>query len=376
VRVVVINQHLEEVTGGSELQCDLVARGLSDRGHDVTYLAIAGRGAARSVGPYRRESVTPGAADVLAACRRISPDVVYWRYGRDLLAQVARGLAHEGVPLVLAVAHVDDVTRLARSRRPASRAPRAVAGWVRGQLRSVRSYRALRHVAAIASQRVDLLDVAPVARQRVVRNLLGPDLLARAARDDVPTPPDRPYVAWVGNLKPRKRPELCLVLADALAPLGIDVLMAGGVQDEASGRLVRPDPDRPNLRHLGLLPRDEVLELLAGARCTAITYRPEGFSNVLLQSWALGTPTVSLDYDPDGLVAAEGLGGFADGDLATFVDMVVGIASDDTSRAVASRAARAVIEASFDDERSLDELERLFVEVSGVDRGRDAQRHG
>lgn len=365
LRIVVVNRHLRDAVGGSELQCDLVARGLTARGHEVTYLAVGGSGGSASEGgepsttrsAYRIVDVTASAGGIVAAVRDLQPDVVYWRYGRRHLDPVVRATRRIGVPVVLAVAHADDVARW-----PPRAWPDQLRRWpgdARQRLRHRASYRALGRVAGVASQREDQLPAVRDRPVRLVRNLV-------VLPDPAPGPRThpRPYVAWVGNLKARKRPELCRDLAEALAPLGVDVLMAGAVQDPAYGELIRPDPARPNLRYLGHLAAPEVSALIAGAICVPITYRPEGFSNVLLQAWAHGRATPSLGYDPDGLIASERLGGVADEDRSRFIALVRDLVRDQEVAAAAGARAAAVVRDRFDPERALDALEDLFGAVT------------
>lgn len=357
-----MNRHLRDAVGGSELQCDLVARGLTARGHEVVYLALGGavpkadEDAAALPLPYVVVPVPAEAGRIAAACLERKPDAVYWRHGRRFLAPVVRVLRRSAIPVVLAVAHADDVARWPARGWPWGFRDRLADA--RARLRHRASYRVLRRVSGVASQRADQLATIPVRPVRLVRNIvMAPEL-----------PPEphlnpRPYVAWVGNLKPRKRPEVCLLLADALAPLGVDVLMAGAVQDPAYAGLARPDPARPNLRHLGPLAAEKVAALIAGAVCVAVTYRPEGFSNVLLQAWALGRATPSLGYDPDGLIAAHGLGGVAGEDVDLFVAMVADLVMDPIAAAAAGQRARSVVRDGFDPTAAVDALEALMADV-------------
>jgi glycosyltransferase involved in cell wall biosynthesis len=318
VRVAVVNHHLRDVLGGSELQCDLVARGLTARGHDVSYLAVDGAPAPAGTGEssYRTLPVPSDPSELAAAVVATRSEVVYWRFNRRGLRETARALREAGIPLVVALAHVDDVTPWPSWPWPAGDATfRDRASDLRSRLRWRRQLAAFDHVTAIASQRLDLIGRIPhqkVALQRHVPNIMDP------AAEPFVWP--RSYVAWVGNLKPRKRPELIPRIADALVRHDIDLVVAGPAQDERYHWLTGPLREHPNLHHVGTLTPVQVTGLLAGARCLAVTAMPEGFSNVMIQAWWGGTPTVTLDYDPDGMVAGEGLGAVAGGDGAADVE--------------------------------------------------------
>jgi glycosyltransferase involved in cell wall biosynthesis len=364
LHIAVVNRHPDDAVGGSELQCDLFARELAARGHHVTYVALhapgAARGAAAGAGdaPYARVPLDSDATSdperIARAVLAARADVVYWRYGREHLAEVAAVLsgADPAVPVVLAVAHVDDVARW--PALPLARGgARHRAADVRRRLEHRRSWRAFRQVAAIAAQRQDFLGRAPVARQVHVPNVVDPTI--------VPFTWPRPYVAWVANLKPRKRPEQLVPLAAVLARHGIDLLVAGAVQDSRYASFTVPDPDVPNLHPLGLLPPAQAAGLIAGARCLAVTARPEGLSNAMIQAWWHGVPTVSLDYDPDGTIAAARLGEVCGGDPVAFRAAVLAHADGGEVASAAGVRARAYARERFSRERNGALLEELLV---------------
>lgn len=364
LRIAVINRHPADAVGGSELQCDLFARGLVARGHHVTYVALDGDGPVPGVTdlPYslvRLDRATSDRPDVIVdAVRAADADVVYWRFGRRRLAAVVAGLATGSppVPVVLAVAHVDDVSRWV-SGPPDTTGLRPFLSDLRRRVAHRRSWRAFRQVAAIAAQRADFVGRAPVDVQAHVPNIVDPTI--------VPLVWARPYVAWVANLKARKRPELLGPLADALAPAGIDLLVVGALQDPRYRPLTVPDPARPNLHPLGPLPPAEAGGVIAGARCLAVTARPEGLSNAMIQAWWHGVPTVSLDYDPDGTIARLGLGAVCGGDPDTFQHAVRDHAdAGETARAAGARA-REYAQERFALDTNVDLLERLLNDVAG-----------
>lgn len=360
MRIAVVNQHPSDVVGGSELQCDLVAQGLVARGHDVAYVAVTPSSAARPdprpSPPYAMHRVAPNADAIVAACAASRADVVYWRMNRPNLPGVVRGLREHRIPLVFAIAHADDVARWPVRPWPRGVAPRDHLHELRVRFRHRRSWAAFGGVDAIASQRADLIGQAPVARQELVRNLM--------VEDAEPFDRPRPYVAWVGSLQQRKRPELLPAVADAVAPLGVDVVVAGGLRDDRYRALVEPPGARPNLHHVGILRQAQVVGLLAGARALVMTAHEEGFANVLLQAWWHGTPTVSLGYDPDATIATHDLGRACGEDVEHFVDEVAAFATDEGEDAARRRAhIMAFARETFAAEATLDALERLLDDV-------------
>jgi glycosyltransferase involved in cell wall biosynthesis len=364
LRIAIVNRHLYDGVGGSELQCDLYARDLSARDHDVTYIAVQSRLATKTTGesepfpytliPLDDEATSP--AGIARAVRAASADVVYWRLGREFLAEVVTALQGPGgrVPVVLAVAHVNDITRWP-ALPLASGGVRDRGADLRWRLDHRRSWRAFRRIAAIAAQREDFLGRVPVARQEHIPNIVDPSF--------IPFAWPRPYVAWVANLKPRKRPEQLVPLARALAQHGLDLLVAGAVQDARYASLTDVDPPQPNLHVLGALPPAEAAGLIAGARCLAITVRPEGLSNAMTQAWWHGVPTVSLEYDPDGAIAAEGLGAVCGDDPVAFRVAVIAYADDSEDTRAAGLRAKAYARARFARERNVDLLEDLLVDI-------------
>jgi len=369
VRIAVVNQHLRDVVaGGSELQCHLLADGLAARGHDVVYAAVGGStdqhreavGGRPHEFRYQLISVPNDPEALARAVVDLAPDVVYWRHNRRGVREVARALAHAAVPLVFAIAHVDDVSPWPSWPAPDRNASlRDRASDLRSRVRWRRQLTAFGDVSAIASQRTDLIGRVPldtVALQRHVPNIMDPHV--------EPFAWPRRYVAWVGNLKPRKRPELIPSIADALEAHGIDLVVAGPAQDARYRWLTEPQAAHPNLHHVGAPSPAQVTGLLAGARCLAVTAMPEGFSNVMIQAWWGGTPTVTLDYDPDGVVVAQRLGSVAEGDVARFISDVVRIATDpDPGMADAGARAAVWARAQFAPAAVLDALERLLGDV-------------
>ena len=367
MRIAVVNQHLDASVGGSELQCHLVAEGLAARGHDVVYIEVAtglpagAEGGSRSSGvrrTYRSRPVARDASSIVAACVEERVEVVYWRLNRALLKGVVDGLERSGIPLVFAVAHIDDVSRW--PVRPwGSSGPRARLSELRSRVTERRSWGAFAAVRAVASQRVDFLGRAPVAEQVAIRNLVPTDL--------TPFVWPRPYVAWVGSLQARKRPELLPAIASALETAGVDLLVAGELREPRFAGMFGPDAATTNLQHLGVLPLAEAAGLIAGARTLVVTAHEEGFANVLIQAWWYGTPTVSLDHDPDGMMSVDDLGVACGGAPGRLLDAVRSFATESEPAASERRSRiRATARARFEPQRTIDALEALLTRVASA----------
>lgn len=113
---------------------------------------------------------------------------------------------------------------------------------------------------------------------------------------------------WLANMRSMKRPAWFLELAALLPALRCD--MAGGAHHseahiyadaEAGARAL------PNLRFHGQVKFGATRELFANARLFINTSSFEGFPNTYLQAWANGVPVIAT-FDPDGIIAARGLG--------------------------------------------------------------------
>jgi len=119
-------------------------------------------------------------------------------------------------------------------------------------------------------------------------------------------------VLWVNNLRPFKRPDRVLELADKLP--GLRIVMIGGPchGHEDLFEEIRQRAERiSNLEFKGYVPYQEVNAYYSRSRIFVNTSDSEGFPNSFLQSWVRGAPVFSF-FDPDGILVRERLGGSPD----------------------------------------------------------------
>jgi glycosyltransferase involved in cell wall biosynthesis len=117
-------------------------------------------------------------------------------------------------------------------------------------------------------------------------------------------------VLWVANLKPLKRPELFVRLAQKFRGReDVRFIMVGREGWGGWFDRLRDDMSRlPNFSYLGKLPQEEVNQWLARGHILVNTSRYEGFSNTFVQAWLRKVPVVSLTVDPDRLLVTQKIG--------------------------------------------------------------------
>jgi glycosyltransferase involved in cell wall biosynthesis len=114
-------------------------------------------------------------------------------------------------------------------------------------------------------------------------------------------------VLWVGRLIPEKRFEWLLEAARRCPEIEFHV---AGTPNQPSGyaaELLSVAATVPNVRAHGRLSRAELNKLFQSCGLLCCTSRLEGFPTTFLEAWSCGLPVVTT-FDPDGIVAREGLG--------------------------------------------------------------------
>jgi glycosyltransferase involved in cell wall biosynthesis len=167
----------------------------------------------------------------------------------------------------------------------------------------------------------DVLVCQTAEQQNIVRKQFARETVLLKNGHPLPSlervPPRRAEIIWVSNLKPVKRPDLFVQLANELREEDAAFSMIGapgGVMTREVARTVCSS----NLRFYGEQPLATVNERLWGCRGLVNTSSIEGFPNTFIQAWARLVPVVSLAIDPDGVIEAQHLG-FHSGDFSRLV---------------------------------------------------------
>ena len=327
--------------GGESVQHVLLARAWRDLGHEVSMVVHDhGQGrdtyvdGIRAVAPYTRDEgipvfrfAHPRLTGMIAALREIDADVYYqspagaatgitaWfcrRHGKRFISRIASDLACiPGKQLI----------RYWRDRK-------------------IYEY-GLRNADLIVAQ-------SEQQRSLLQRNYgLKSEVLDMAVEMPSGPQPEKDIdVLWVSNLRPVKRPEIVLELAQRLPE--VRFTLAGGAlpgTDEYFRTVTEAAKSIPNLTCPGAVPYTDVGTMFSRAKIFLNTSQIEGFPNTFLQAWVRGVPVVAF-FDPDSQIKQRQLGHTAT-DLEDMVRAIVRLLQDHEERERIGERARAYAIAQF-----------------------------
>lgn len=250
--------------------------------------------------------------------RELKPDIVCCFGNNALSAEVIADCRRAGIRTLLCIASDKD---LSPDYRPGDRAPN--------------HYGMPRWKGHYALTRADRVVVQTEDQREALLRHFGRD--AEVIRNPVHVFPDDPlrwqpraqrkFVLWIGRADGfNKRPMLFLELARDCPDLQF-VMIASRTDDAVFRALEAACP--ANLRIVEHLPAHEVWDWLRRARVLVNTSRFEGFPNTFLQSAVSGVPIVSLEVDPDGMLARHGCGVCAGGEMRAMREAVLKLCADD-----------------------------------------------
>jgi len=283
---------------GAERQQWLLGRALAASGWRVTFGVQEGLALGRREEIDGIEFVGIGGDRALAAWRRFlfeeRPDWCYWRGAYHLLGAGVEIAKLAGVGTIFAAAFDSDV----EPRRALS---------MRSRWWPLYAWGLTRTDKILVQHQGQLTGLAERWRPKadVVYSIADPVSTMK------PHVEREPYVAWVGQLRQPKRPDLLIEIARNLP--GTRFLVCGGPTKHRSApgygeRIQQTLRAVPNVEYLGFVAPATADEVIAGAAVLVSTSDAEGFPNTFLQAWAAGTPVLSLGIDPDDIIERAGLG--------------------------------------------------------------------
>lgn len=345
MKIAIVNRHYQDAVGGSELQCHVIADTLQQLGHEVVYLVAYSDKSRYDVDYPCLPLGRPFQWAYAKALWSERPDVVYWRCckkGLLLASLITRAFR---IPMIFAVSHVENFTIYKswswRSFWPLDcvKKGQRVLGWLFNNMSSFANYLGYMFVDGAVSNNHDLMTRIPVKKRIRIRNCIVDSV--------TPFHWNRPFVLWVANLKPNKRPERYIQLAGMCQDLDVDFLMVGAVQSKQYEYVSLPSALPGNVHYLGPKSLAQVNGMLHESLFLVHTCLPEGFCGNLIQAWHYRKPTVTLTFDPEGIIAAHQLG-YVSGSMEQMAVDVRRLVADDALRDVMGRRAHDLAVRWFD----------------------------
>ena len=316
------HRHLSDKPGGVELQVHYIGLALKRFGWRTVFLCPSYNGAkgvetaagSMEIWRYPHFSFafqTPSRL-ILSMLDDIRPDVIYQR-GRGQLTLsdcVLNYALQKGVRHVFAISSDRDLdiryesTATLKGNKPL---------WKKGVLLPYAVYldmamrKVLKRTSYLVAQHHGQAEkVSKVLKRKAyLLRTIHPEVQKTFKKSVVKT------VLWVTNYRPWKQGELFVTLAERCRVPNVRFIMVTG---RAKPEYLKPFIGKArrldNLTHFEELDPEEVTNLMERAHVFVNTSRGdlEGFPNTFVQSWLRETPTVTLNFDPGGVIQRENIG--------------------------------------------------------------------
>ena len=165
---------------------------------------------------------------------------------------------------------------------------------------------------------------------------------------------------WIGRTVDYKQPLRYVELARSIPDAQFRMVATPiWYAMDLHAQLMRAAADVPNLESLDPRPHGELMKLVGEAVAVVSTSHLEGMPNIFLEGWASGIPALTLDFDPDGVIAHHGIGVAAGGSWDEFVAGARRLWDSREDHEDLARASRAYI----DDVHSLAAVGSRWVQV-------------
>jgi glycosyltransferase involved in cell wall biosynthesis len=294
----------QDMAGGSGFQVVVLGRSLRDRGFEVSYVVgdfgqpfhedVAG------FATYRASQVAGGHNPARALANLIR--LFRAMRAADADVYVLRSLPNL-VPFILVFAKMLG----GRFAFMVASHPHVVPEQLPG-LGSI-----LRRLYVWSLRRADLVTVQTREQARLLDEHVGVTGFLVPNGIELPEPPRPPEVAshdfvWVGSIKPVKSPARLLEIARRLPHRSFLVAGGPGEDRQYHAEWAAVLAAQRNITFLGFVPPHQVADVYRNGRLYLMTSVFEGFPNSCLHAWSHAIPVASLDVDPDGVIATEGLG--------------------------------------------------------------------
>ena len=316
-KVCIINPHFYHfVVGGAEVQLFLLSQQMISEGIEVHYVCADVDSTVEIKGvtlhPFKESAnqLSKSMQRLTGIIDSINPDIVYQR-GRKLTTYYAGKCCRaRNIPFVFSVSMDIDCRYLKSAPRVFEQGTFSARNLMKFLIRAKEDFYSLKGMK-LASRII----TQTKRQQGALKKSRGLNSKTISSGHIVPTEEslvktDPPVVLWLANLKEWKRPELFMQVANQLKHLDCQFIMAGRLATESYRSQIEETKAKTKIfDYLGAQTFEESNELISRASVFVNTSAgDEGFPNTFIQAWLREVPTITLDFDPDGIIAENQLG--------------------------------------------------------------------
>jgi glycosyltransferase involved in cell wall biosynthesis len=298
--------HWGAAKGGAELQAHLFSDYLArNTNHEVLYLTKRAPVDSERY-TYQIRSLGNGhpqrfgmfwdASSLLRALATFKPDVIIQRVAS----------AYTGIAAFYSRRHRAKLIWHVSSDRDVGDQPEVPTGRVAGLIDAALFRFGVRNATAVVTQTEDQARVFEQNYGRAADAVVPNFAVAPARAWDKA---ERFTVLWIANLKPLKRPELFVQLAEDLNQCDMSFKIIGRRDNSPwCDSILKQISLSRSIEFLGELELEDVNAQLERAHLLVNTSLYEGLPNTFIQAWLREVATITLGVDPDGMITASKLG--------------------------------------------------------------------
>lgn len=357
LKIVIINQHIDSAVGGSELQCHIISKSLTQLGHKITYLAI-GRNDLVNKHSYECINVTFNTKMLVEKIKNLETDLVYWRYDLNNFLDFAYRLSKLKIPLIFSVSHLNNISvkgLLSKIKLKSNYFKKNIQIVV-DVLSSIYNQLGFKFVSGMVFNNPDFINTKSyIGKKQMIFNS---NERTRSIYFN-----SKKYILWVANLKSDKRPELLLELAKKINDKSLEILVVGLIQEKKYSYFKDPNMLPKNLKYLGSKSPKIVNSIINSSLFVIHTCLPEGFPGIFIQSWIHGKGVISLSFDPGKIIEQNEIGFHAKNKFDSFVFEINNLVNDSKSRDLISKKATDFAQKNFNPITNNLKLESFFHNV-------------
>lgn len=343
------------VIGGAEVQAYLLASQFFKSGWKVHYLTVDVDKDTEDEGiilhPFsqRNDKNKYGYQDIRAALKRINADVYYQRGRGVATSYLSLFCKEENKPFITSLSMDIDCRKYKNLPRAFEKGfrptPKVLYRLVRDYKLDRKSLAGL-HLANIvlcqSQYQLDQLGSNLGIQGTIFKNVHPVPDETTIIKTEPPT------VLWLANMKEWKQPEIFVSLAENLQKLNCRFVLGGRIAWPGYKPFIKDAQERlDNFSHIEDVSLERSNELISQASLFVNTSLcNEGFPNTFVQAWLRKTPTVTLNFDPDGIIEKKSLGRHSK-TFGGLVDDVAKLINDNTEREAIGVRARVYAENEF-----------------------------